>query len=356
MPDQLARLSGYLRLMRLKAAEGHLGVGRQLAEILVLWLVRGLGPGYYLFGRFWRRELPFRDKLRHLNERAYERRLDQVNNPDYRKLSQHKIAEKAMFGLFGIRTPRFIGHLHAAEGRGRDGGPLRDARDLTALLRQERPARVCFKLTEGWSGIGFEAAEVDCGFTPPRLRPLPDGEPLAIGAYLEKRLGFGRDGKGRIIEEYCSQHAWYRSLNPTSLNTLRVYAILRDDQTLRILGGYLRIGRSNAVIDNASAGGVFFPFDPASGVLRAGRFNTFDTAHFPDHPDSGIQVEGYRLPGWDQIGPMAGDTLRAFPGIRFAGLDIAITEDGPCVIEINVAPDKTAACDIDLPTLDMLSP
>ena len=359
MPGQLsppARLPAYLRLMKRKAAEGHLSVGRQLAEMLVLWLVRGLGPGYYLFGRFWRRELPLGDKLRHLNERAYERRLDQVNNPSYRKMSQHKVAEKAMLRLFGIPTPRFIGYLHSTEGRCCNGDRLRDAPDLATLLEAEQPTRICFKQPEGWSGIGFEAAEVDYGCSPPQLRPLPDGDPLDIASYLDQRLGFGRERQGHIIEEYCSQQNWYRSLNPTSVNTLRVYAILRDDRTARILGGYLRVGRQNAVIDNASAGGVFFPFDPATGVLAAGRFNTFDTDHFPDHPDSGVRIEGCRLPGWEQISRMAGDTLRVFPGIRFAGLDIAMTDTGPCVIEINVEPDKTAACDIDLPTLDMLNP
>jgi hypothetical protein len=185
---------------------------------------------------------------------------------------------------------------------------------------------------------------------------LPDGNPRDIGSYLSQRIGTGWQQEGRLIEEYCSQHAWYRSLNPTSVNTLRIYATLKDDDDVHILGGYLRIGREDAVVDNASAGGVFFPFDTASGVLQSGRFNTFDTAFFPDHPDSGMRIEGCRLPGWEEIKALVRSTLPVFPGIRFAGLDIAMTDDGPCIIEINVKPDKTAACDIDIPTLDMLRP
>ena len=39
--------------------------------------------------------------------------------------------------------------------------------------------------------------------------------------------------------------------------------------------------------------------------------------------------------------------VTAFPQISFAGVDIAITETGPVVIELNVEPDPTSAIIFD---------
>ena len=354
--SQFSHLREYIRIAREKANEGHLSVPRQITEMILLYLCRGLGPRYYLFGRFWRREIPLGKKLRHLNEKDYVRQIAKLNSPQYQKCSQHKVAEKAILSLFGIPTPRFFGHIQNLTGRSCHGDPLRTAEDLAALLERERPTRICFKLVEGWSGTGFEAAEIDYNGSPPALIPLPTGSRTDIGDYLDIRLKMESCPQGRIIEEYCRQDPWYQSLNPTSLNTLRIYAILQPSGPARILGGYLRIGRKGSLIDNASKGGILFPFDPKSGTLKLGHFNTIDTSFYKCHPDSGIQIEGCKLPKWDEALELVRKALEIFPNIRFAGLDIAVTEDGPTVIELNVQPDRNAACNIDLPTLDMLTP
>jgi hypothetical protein len=352
----MTRLFHYIQMANAKAREGHLPLSRQIFEMVLLYLYRGLGPGYYLFGRFWRREIPLRDKLRHLNERDYARQIAKVNNPLYQKLSQHKVAEKAILSLFNIPTPRFYGYLHVSKGQTYCGEPLRGAMDLTILLEKERPKRICFKLVEGWSGKGFEAAEVRFGSGAPTLRPLPDGAPLDVETYVNVRLEILSYAGGRVVEEYCVQHPWYQSLNPTSVNTLRVFVLLNARQPARILGGYLRTGRKGSITDNTSNGGIYFPFDPKTGILQAGRYKTISTEYFLEHPDSGIRVEGQELPGWREVCDLMPRALEAFPNILFAGLDVAMTEDGPTIIELNAQPDRNVCCNLDIPTLDILTP
>jgi hypothetical protein len=355
-PGKGMRLFSHLRIAREKAHEGHLPLGRQMFEMILLYIYRGLGPGYYLLGRFWRREMSLRNKLRHLNQRGYVRQVAKINNPMYHKLSQHKVVEKAILSLFKIPTPKFLGFMHSDTGRTCQGEALRDARDLAALLETEHPTRVCFKLVEGWSGIGFQAAEVDNSFSPPRLRTLPDCDTLDLEAYVNVRLQIRSCKSGRFVEEYCRQHPWYQSLNPTSVNTLRVYTILPADRPAHIIGGYLRIGRTGSIIDNISSGGIFFPLDPETGVLKAGRLDSIDAKSYSAHPDTRIHLEGIQLPNWQEVRNLIPRALEAFPNIRFAGLDIAMTEDGPTIIELNVQPDRTAVCDLDMSTLDMLTP
>lgn len=347
----------YLNIARQKSAEGHLPLARQLLEIVLLHLYRGLGPGYYLLSRFWRREVPLSDKLRHLNERDYAREIAKINHPEYQKLSQHKVVEKAMLSLLGIPTPRFLGHLHPETGYTYSGQPLTDVNDLVALLGCGQSAAICLKPVEGWGGEGFEAIEIKhCSSGMILLRRFPDGRFQEPAIYFNGRVDLFNCNAGYIVEEYCDQAGWYKSINPTSLNTIRVYALQSSSGLVRILGGYLRAGRCGSVVDNVSAGGVFSPFDPKTGLLGPVRFDAVDSDFLAFHPDSKVQLEGVQLPGWEQLHELVTATLDSFPQTRFAGVDVAMTEHGPCVIEVNTQPDRTAACDLDIPTIDMLNP
>jgi hypothetical protein len=350
------RLFAYFHLMRKMAQQGHLPVTRQIFEMILLFIRRGLGPGYYLFGHFWRRDIPLRSKLRHLNERAYSRKLGDVNKPAYQKLSQHKVAEKALFSLFSIPSPKFYGHLHPLSGLACNNSPLRNGMDLSNLLVEHKPQAICFKLVEGWGGTGFQAAEINYDDAEPKLISMTDSAVTNPIQFVDETLALRPDSEGYVIEEYCRQHSWYSSLNPSSVNTLRIYAMCTPGKPGKLLGGYLRVGRHNSITDNASTGGLWFVLDPNTGVLGPGVFDEVGSAEYSAHPDSGILLEGQQVPYWDAVCQIVPKVMSVFPYTQFAGLDIAVTEEGPILIEINCQPDRGAACDIGIPTLDMLTP
>ena len=355
-PTKLARLSSYLKLMKDMAKQGHASVPRQAFEMALLFVYRGLGPGYYLFGRFWRREIPLHSKLRHLNEKAYAKKISEVNHPDYQKMTQNKLTEKALFNLYSIPTPRFFGHLHPTEGLACDNTPLRDGHDLERLLEKTRPHAICVKLVEGWGGEGFQAAHVRYNDTAPKLVSMVNGATFSTIEFVNNTLTLSPEYQGYIVEEFCQQHTWYSAINPTSVNTLRIYAMCPPGRPTNILGGYLRVGRHNSITDNASTGGLFFVLNPRSGILGPGVFNEIGSAEYSKHPDSGVQLEGCKVPHWDKVCEIIPKALGVFPNTQYAGLDIAVTQEGPVLIEINCQPDRGAACDIDIPTIDMLTP
>jgi len=55
------------------------------------------------------------------------------------------------------------------------------------------------------------------------------------------------------------------------------------------------------------------------------------------HPDSGINVIGRTLPFWPEIVELAKRAARAVP-LKYLGVDISISPDGPQLLEINVRP------------------
>ena len=59
------------------------------------------------------------------------------------------------------------------------------------------------------------------------------------------------------------------------------------------------------------------------------------------HPDSNIQINGTRIEGWEDVKARVVAYQQAFPFCKAAGWDIAITDIGPVVIEVNDMWDRT---------------
>lgn len=332
------------------AARGGLPVRRQLLEMVVLKVGRDLGPNYYHSARFWRPSLPFRDKWRHANEREYERFVNALNPRVYQKASQNKVLEKATLSLFGLPTPRFLGFFHHTRGGDADNGPLCSAADLARVLSPHRGGRICFKQVEGYGGRGFAALDVS-----------PDGESVShpisgqrwsIGdwaAELSKAQG------GHLIEEYLQQHPDIAAINPSSVNTLRIW-VLEQAGRFSARFAILRIGRAGSQVDNTSSGGFACVVDMPTGTLAEGVDLRRPQEVITHHPDSGVQLAGRRVPFWAEALALGARALSVFPEMRFAGLDVAITPTGPAMIELNVFPDRTSALRWDLPHKDLFEP
>jgi hypothetical protein len=318
---------------------------RQLLEMTLLFLLRGIGPGYYLQGRWWRPAIPFADKWAHANRREYRAILARLNPPPYRKSSQHKLVEKAVLRQRGLRTAEFVGFVQDGRGFCRDGEPLRDADGLEKLLQQEQGRRICFKKAEGWGGSGFAAYDVGLDEGGVWLCHPISGERLRSGEWWQRH---GSDADGYLLERYLRQHPALAAFNPNSVNTLRLWVLERRGE-VRVVGGYLRVGSSGSQVDNISSGGFLLPLDVDSGCTLGGVQGARYGEPLAQHPATGQPLAGVELPLWPQVLAFSCDVLRAFPNIRLLGLDIAITPEGPAVIEANVEPDSIGCAWMDLP-------
>lgn len=338
-------LSGVVRQTLQRAREGQLSVVRQLVEMAVLRVVYGLGPGFYHTARFWRRGLPWSFKTGFLPYRKFRRLVAAINPPSYQKLSQDKVCEKAILQLVGIPTARFMGRLHHHRGLSPTGDRLTDAEELHRLLLENTWIdRLCFKLVEGSGGQGFQAVETvrDADL---RLHLLDSGRVLSVPDFVSSVLALGQ-GAGYILEEYIGQHPDLAALNPSSVNTIRVWASCVDGETTAI-DAFLRVGGRGSLVDNTSRGAHIFRLDLDSGVIGDGMVKDIYNDTYQCHRDSGERISGRTLPYWQEALSVARQAVSAFPHISFAGVDVAITQKGPVVIELNVEPDPTSAIIFD---------
>ena len=147
-----------------------------------------------------------------------------------------------------------------------------------------------------------------------------------------------------VIEEYVVQHPELSALSPTSVNTLRIVmiasnsmAVTADGKKVDIAYAALRIGGGHSIIDNFHGGGMVAAVDLNTGTLVTGAAD-MEGNHFDKHPVTGREIKGFSVPFFKEALDMVQDAQRKSGIEGYLGWDIAITETGPVLIEINLRP------------------
>lgn len=144
--------------------------------------------------------------------------------------------------------------------------------------------------------------------------------------------------KGNIIEEFIKQHHEIAEFYDKAVNCLRVITVLKHGK-VNILVANLTFG-SEYEIANASYGGITVEVDVETGELISPG-GQFGHHIFEVHPYSNKKFKGFVIPFWHEIVEMLSECGKEVPQIGYVGWDIAITENGPVIIEGNTTPGYT---------------
>ena len=145
-----------------------------------------------------------------------------------------------------------------------------------------------------------------------------------------------------IFQEKLVQHPDINRIYSHSINTLRFDSYIDDDGDAMILNSLIRFGANNSVVDNASSGGFFVNVDLESGRLfkKGMQFLIHGEQVYEKHPDSNVVFGGELIPFFDEAKELVLKALKTLP-LKIGGWDIAITPDGPVIIEVNFRPMLT---------------
>lgn len=148
------------------------------------------------------------------------------------------------------------------------------------------------------------------------------------------------DENGRyIFQPMVSNHEEIKAFNPSTLNTLRIVTY-RDKSSGEIRfwnGGTIRIGRPGCSVDNYAQGGVCVGVQD-NGILREIGFCHDEHLCFMkviEHPDSGKKFKNFILPYYAECIKLVKNAHKLFPTIVSVGWDVAITQNGPALLEGN---------------------
>ena len=138
-----------------------------------------------------------------------------------------------------------------------------------------------------------------------------------------------------VAEEFIQQHPAIQNLSPAAVNTVRIFTQLDSENEVEILGCRLRIS-INLPVDNMAAGNIAAFVDPESGTISGPAvYSDIDKPEEVFHPVSGVEIPGFQIPFWKLTLDTVTAAAKLHPQNRSIGWDIAITPEGPDLIEGN---------------------
>lgn len=176
-------------------------------------------------------------------------------------------------------------------------------------------SKVVYKPLDGNGGLGIKVYDI----TGERIKEV----------YFEiQTLSRG------VVEGFVIQHPDMASLAPSSVNTVRIVTIC-DGKSTELAYVAMRVGSGKSVVDNFTDGGMVVGVDMETGkVVTPGC--TISGVPFEDHPETGTHFRGFQIPYYKEAIELAKEAGKTITG--YIGWDVAITVDGPVLIEANIMP------------------
>lgn len=308
-------------------------------QIGYVWKYGCIEEYYYTYG-FDRKEMT-REKMEEyiVPYRAFLHRIDYLNfhNPYYddfngkmtcRVINQDKFYFYLFLSRLGIPTPKvfcFVKNkavLYADEAYKIDKSQSAKEQ-LQVIFSNDMDAFA--KPSDGMLGKGIFTLRIKEGVI------YMDGVQRSVDELIE--AVFSTD---YIIQERIIQHEKMSALCSSSVNTIRLQTVMDKDGNVIPFGSGVRIGRMGNIVDNWAKGGVFVGIDAKTerlkdiGILKP-KYGTKVT----EHPDTHVAFSGYPIPFYKEAERMAVELHRLMYRSHSIGWDIAITENGPIIIEGN---------------------
>lgn len=168
---------------------------------------------------------------------------------------------------------------------------------------------------------------------------LKDNERLDADGLMRRLVEINRTV---LVQTRLSNHNAIADLSNGALATVRMmtFANERGEHEVTTAGFRMAVG-SNRLVDNVHAGGIIAPVNLATGILgQASNLGIRpDLGWLDHHPQSGGQITGRQLPFWQETMAVARRAHAIFAPRVMVGWDIAITDNGPYIVEGNMAPD-----------------
>ncbi|MDD9991475.1 MAG: hypothetical protein OXP75_06730 [Rhodospirillales bacterium] len=139
-----------------------------------------------------------------------------------------------------------------------------------------------------------------------------------------------------ILQPVERNHPFFERFT-NHLATVRV-GVFHTREGPKILFTVLKIpGTSNLSDHFWRKGNLACDVDPSTGVIRRARSkDPLGTTDYIDHPETGARLIDETLPHWADLRDLALKCSENFAPIRYQSMDVAITPNGPLLIEINV--------------------
>ena len=298
---RVVRLASFGKLKEV-VKESSKQSGQSEAKCLreILHCMRKFGAGYYdyLIFQFWDKTDAQRDTF--LTRFRSKKLINQANKAELSHIFDNK--------------DEFDAHFHKYL--------KRDFVDMT-----KEPVSALLEFLEGRDRVFCKLRNLGGGEGAERLVKADFASVKDMAEYiLEKKFA--------TVEDVIENHPDFAKVYDGAVNTMRMTTLVGDDGKPYLLYAVLKFGRDGRVVDNY---GVQGPINLETGIydFPGHPGDTTDHRWFTHHPNSGEPLVGLKVPFFEEAKQMVCEAALVIPELRYIGWDVAITPEGPAIIEGN---------------------
>jgi hypothetical protein len=143
-----------------------------------------------------------------------------------------------------------------------------------------------------------------------------------------------------LFQKRLDPHAAIRAICGNRLATVRMVAI-NSKAGPEVLRAAWKIPAGENSADNFwRPANLLAQLDLDTGIIkRVVSGKGLSQLEVQTHPDTGAAIVGFQLPHWDAAKALARDAMQIWQAVGLIGWDIAITDQGPVIVEPNMLPD-----------------
>ena len=289
---------------------------------------------YYEY-EIYRAELSAAQKREFVGERgslALNLRLAPPGLTNMRNFLADKVAFTAMIAAMGLPTTRIQAAFAPTRGFG-TLPTLRGADDVITFLTGPARFPLFGKPVRGSQALGSVLIRsVDAAAA---SATLGNGQTVALAGLAAEVVA--NTDYGFVFQDAVAVHPAIAAITGSAaVSTVRVVTVNRTDQP-EVLYTAWKLPSPTAMSDNFwQAGSLIALVAPKTGEVLQVRFASGPDTQWPEvHPVSGCQIKGITLPDWQSVLDLAIAAHAIVPDNGVLGWDIALTPQGPLIIECN---------------------
>lgn len=225
----------------------------------------------------------------------------------------------------GVAVPETLGVIDKSARVYPGQRQVRSETELRALLADAGDTRLFCKITGGMVSFGafridgHDHSHIHCHGHPPMTYEAFLEEVIADQAYLVQRELVNH----AALDPYASALATVRMVN------------LRDDNGLTVPFAAIKLPQGANIADAFwREGNLACDIDVQTGRIQRVAVRGLELSYLDDHPVS-PGLMGLELPYWSELCALNERASAVYAPIRYQSTDIAITPDGPVIVELN---------------------
>jgi len=293
----------------------------------------------YLAGRFIPSEslikelvdpvVPLREHEKHLSEEHLHGLQNAINSPNA-AMCRDKLVFHTYCAYHGLPVTQLLGVVSSRGSRTRSGKPIVSEQDWVEFIQSRLPSTFIAKPRTGNKGRDVLLMGVGTDPAPSKFQSLTRAL-QDLGQYEDYLLEARIDMHPEIV----------RLTGSSAASCIRVVTVIDESGIPKILGAYHRLIVGNSLTDNLGefrSGNILGSPDLETGVFKSAWMANADKVGLRPqlkHPTTNVDIVGFQIPLWSAVRNAVCSAATAFLPIRTIGWDVAISPDGPILVEAN---------------------